>query len=117
RNEARSDALNLVRRVRAALERLRFDRHDGHDERVRIGLLQYLPDAADRASRADAGNDRVDLAAGVAKDLLRRRFAVDLRIGWIVELLRLPRVRVLLRVLARLRQRDAEAGRAGSEDQ
>ena len=37
-----------------------------------LAWLQHLADAGERAAGADAGDDHVDLAAGVAPDLLGR---------------------------------------------
>src|SRR5206468_6444524 len=63
---------------------------DSDDPGVRAALLQHLSDAGNRAAGADARHNRVDLAAGVAPDLFGRRLAMNLRVGWIVELLRAP---------------------------
>ena len=47
-----------------------------------------LADAGDRAAGADAADERVDLPAGVAPDLLGGRPPVDLGVRGVVELLR-----------------------------
>ncbi len=104
-------------RVRAALEYLRLDRLDGHDERIRQFLLEDLSRTGDRAARADAGDDGVDLAAGVFEDLLRRRLAVDLEVGGVVELLRQPGAGCLSRVLLGSALRFLDAHRSRREDQ
>ncbi len=79
-----------MRVVRAALENLRLDRLDRDDDRVGRFLLQDLPDAGDRASRADARHEGVEFAARVAKDLASGRLAVDLQVRRVVELPRQP---------------------------
>src|SRR5436189_202196 len=77
REEAGAEALDLVRRVRAAGERLCLHRHHGDGQYVRLFLLDHLAAAGDRAAGADAGNDRIELAARVAQDLLSGRLAMD----------------------------------------
>ena len=58
-------------------EQRRVGRLDGDDLRAGDALLEHLADAGDRAARADAGDEVVDLAVGVADDLLGRGLAVD----------------------------------------
>ena len=48
----------------------------------------HLAHAGDGAAGADAGDEDVDLAVGVAPDLLGGGVAVDLRVGRVLELLR-----------------------------
>ncbi len=69
---------------------LRLDRDHAH---ARLAALQYLADAGDRSAGADAGDDNIDFAVGVVPDFLRRRAAVNFRIGGILELLRHDRAR------------------------
>src|SRR5205807_1670028 len=71
RNEARADALDLVRREPATFEHLGLDRHHGNDLDLRVSLLQHLADAADSATGTYAGNDGVDFAAAVTPDRFR----------------------------------------------
>ncbi len=68
---------------------LRFDRDD-----AQRGLARFedLSDAGDGAAGADAGNEVVDVAAGVVPDFLRRGAAVNFGIGEVLELLRHYRI-------------------------
>ncbi len=89
RHEARADPLDLVRSGRAARQHSRafgLDRHHLHRGLTR---LQHLADAGDGPAGADAGDHRIDLAAGVGPDLLGRGHPVDGR-DWqgVLELLR-----------------------------
>ena len=59
---------------------------DGDDLRAGDALLEHLADAGDRAARADAGDEVVDLAVGVADDLLGGGLAVDLGVRLVLEL-------------------------------
>ena len=97
-DEPGADALDLVR---AGPERLlvpqladhrRVDRLDRDDLDRRLAALEHLAAAGDRAAGADAADQDVDLAVGVAPDLLGGRPAVDLRVGRVLELLRHERV-------------------------
>ena len=54
----------------------------------RLARLQHLPDAGDGAAGADAGDEEIDIAAGVVPDFLRRGAAVNFGIGEVLELLR-----------------------------
>ena len=54
----------------------------------RLARLQHLPDAGDGAAGADAGDEVVDIAAGVVPDFLGRGAAVNFGIGEVLELLR-----------------------------
>ena len=76
----------------AAGEDRRVGRLDGHDAHAGAALLEHLADAGERAAGADAGHERVDLAAGVGPDLLGRRETVHLGVGRVLELLRHERV-------------------------
>ena len=60
-----------------------------------LRFLMHFADAGDRAAGADAGDEDVDLAVGVAPDFLGRGLAVDLRVGRVLELLRHEGVRVV----------------------
>ena len=60
---------------------------DGDDLHAGHALLEHLADAGDRAARADAGDEVVDLAVGVAEDLLGRGLAVDRGVRLVLELL------------------------------
>ena len=53
-----------------------------------LRCFQHLADARDGSSGADSGDDDVDLAIGVAPDLLGGGGAVDRRVGRVLELLR-----------------------------
>src|ERR1700731_1078430 len=61
---------------------------DGDDLESGQARLQRLADAGDRATGADAGDEDIQLAAGVAPDLLGRGAYMDGRIGRVLELLR-----------------------------
>src|SRR5207237_258943 len=85
-DEAGADALNLVppRLQLLALHLLR-DHRAGHRldrDRLETGLalLEDLADAGDGAAGADAADQDVRLAVGVAPDLFGRGLAVDLRV-------------------------------------
>src|SRR5262249_31449927 len=93
-DEAGAEALNAVApwydRLPGLL--LRDDRAgdwlDGDGLEARLALLDDLADAGDRAAGANAGDEDVDLAIGVAPDLLGRGAAAKLAAGRGVELLR-----------------------------
>ena len=57
RHEARTDALNLVRRMLAAGQDGAFLRLDGNDLDRGLVLFQHLADAGDGAAGADAGDE------------------------------------------------------------
>src|SRR5437588_763076 len=59
-HEARADALNLVIARLSPGDHWRRRRLDRDDARAGTLLLQHLPDAGDRPTRADAGDERVD---------------------------------------------------------
>jgi hypothetical protein len=59
---------------------------DGDDLHAGLALLEHLADAGDGAAGADAGDDDVDRAVGVAPDLLGRGLSVDLGVGGVGEL-------------------------------
>ena len=82
-----ADALDLVRAGGALRQQRRVGGLDGDDLRAGDALLQHLADTGDRAARADAGDEVVDLAVGVADDLLGRGLAVDARVRLVLELL------------------------------
>src|SRR5579872_1536881 len=63
---------------------LGFHRH--HSQRG-FARFEHLPDPRDRAPGPDARDKDVDIAAGIVPDFLRRRAAMDVRIGRIFELL------------------------------
>ena len=65
----------------------RVDRLDGDDLDAGLAALEHLAAAGDRAAGADAADEDVDLAVGVAPDLLGGRLAVDLGVGRVLELL------------------------------
>ena len=71
----------------------RLGRLDGHDPYGRFQFLEPGADAADRASRTDAGHEQVDPSVRVAPDFLGRRPSVHGRIGRIGELLENDRAR------------------------
>ena len=94
RNKSGADALN---RVLARLDVLAglalrddraIDRLDGHDLHVRLATLEHFAHAGDGAAGADARYKNVDLAVGVAPNLLGRGLAMDFRVGRVLELLR-----------------------------
>ena len=62
-----------------------------------VGLrdFEHFAHAGDRAAGADAGDEDVDLAVGVAPDFLGRGLAMDFGIGRVLELLRHEVVLVL----------------------
>ena len=92
-NKAGAYALNLVRARSAARQYRRILRLDRDDLSAWAGAASASGDAGDRAARADAGNEDIDLALGVVPDFLRRRQPVNFRIGRILELLRHERRR------------------------
>src|SRR4030081_4130070 len=82
----------------ARQDRARFG-FDGDDLESGQARLQRLADAGDRATGADAGNEDIQLAAGVAPDLLGRGAYMDGWIGRVLELLRHEAVEYLLEQL------------------
>ena len=87
-HEAAADPLDLVRSGRAAGEHRRGRRLDRDHPHRWFALLQHLADAGERAAGADAGDHGVDRPGGVVPDLLGGRYAMDQRIGRVLELLR-----------------------------
>mmetsp|Transcript_21254 Transcript_21254/g.54122 ORF Transcript_21254/g.54122 Transcript_21254/m.54122 type:complete len:357 (+) Transcript_21254:252-1322(+) len=88
RHEARADALDLVRAlVLAAREHGAAHGLERHELALGLERLDVLRAAGQRAARADAGDEDVDLALGVRPDLRPGRLAVDLRVVGVVELL------------------------------
>eukprot|EP00964_Phaeocystis_antarctica_P049540 scaffold28733_cov75-Phaeocystis_antarctica.AAC.6 len=88
RHEARADALDLVRAlVLAAREDGAAHRLERHELALGLERLDVLRAAGQRAARADAGDEDVDLAQGVRPDLRARGLAVDLGVVGVVELL------------------------------
>ena len=87
RPEVLADALDLVRRDLAAVDRpLRV----GADHANRgVLLLQVLADPGDRAAGADAGDERGDPAVGLPPDLRARRPVVGLGVARVEVLVRL----------------------------
>src|SRR5688572_2918816 len=81
RHEIGPDALDLVRPRLAGGQEGRLRRFDGHDLELRLELLQYLSDAGDGASGADAPDENVDLAIGVPPKLDGGGPPVDFRVG------------------------------------
>ncbi len=69
-----------------AVEDRRLSGLDGDHLHVGLALLEHLADAGDRAAGADAGDDDVDGAVGVAPDLLGGGLAVHLGVGRVREL-------------------------------
>jgi len=76
-----------VRAGRAAGNDRRLRRLDGNRLERRLEFFDDLGHAGDRAAGADARDDKIHLAVGVAPDFLGGRAAVDLRIGRVGELL------------------------------
>ena len=72
----------------AARQHRRGVRLDGDALEAGLARLDHLAHAGDGAAGADAGDQDVDLAVGVAPDLLGGGPAVDLRVGRVLELLR-----------------------------
>src|SRR6185436_17883742 len=68
---------------------------DAPDLDRRLALLQVAPDTRDRAAGPDPGDQVRDRPAGLLPDLRRRLLVVGLRVGEVVVLVRLPRVRHL----------------------
>src|SRR5215469_10908888 len=88
RDEPGADPLDPVRAWRAAGQHgavLGFDRN--HLETGFAGFDDGA-DAGQRAAGADPAHDNIDRALGVSPNLLRRRAAMDLGIGRVLELLR-----------------------------
>ena len=110
-DEVRADALDLVRTGRALRQQRRVGRLDGDDLGVGHALLEHLPDTGDGAARADAGDEVVDLALGVAEDLLGRGLAVDRGVGLVLELPREDGARGLGEDLLGLREGALHAAR------
>ena len=82
----------------ARQDRARFG-FDGDHLEAGQARLQRLADAGDRAAGADAGDEDIELAPGVAPDLLGRGAYMDGRIGRVLELLRHEAVGYLLQEL------------------
>src|SRR5262249_57534054 len=74
----------------------RPDRIDSHRRQRALAFLKVSGAAADRATRAQAGTEDVDLTARLLPDLGRGGEVVSLRIGRVVVLVRVERVRRLL---------------------
>jgi len=92
-NEPRADALDLVRRVLPDRQHRTFLGLDGYDAQRRLAGLEHLADAGDGAAGTYAGDEEINIAAGVVPDFLRGGAAMDLGIGEVLELLRHHRVR------------------------
>ena len=86
RDEARADALDLVRAGAPAGEHRRGRGLDGDHLDVLVALLQERAGAGDRAAGADAGDEVVDLAVQRLPQLRAGRPVVDVRVGRVREL-------------------------------
>src|SRR5208337_3135594 len=88
-----ADALNLVRSrtKRLMIPGLAEDRRvqglDGDHLKRRFPALENLTATGNRPARAHSRDQNVDLASGVAPDLLGRGLAVNLWVGRVLELL------------------------------
>ena len=116
-DEVGADALDLVGAGRALGQQRRVRGLDRDDLRAGHALLEHLADAGDRAARADAGDEVVDLAVGVADDLLGGGLAVDLDVRLVLELTGQDRARGLGEDLLGLRDRALHAAGGVGEDE
>src|SRR5690606_24736414 len=91
--EAGADSLDAVTTRLAAGDDRRSGRLDRERLEVWVVLANEASDAGDRAPGADAGDDRVDLMAGIFPNFRSGRRFVDRRVGRVLELLRHPSVR------------------------
>ena len=76
-DEIGPDALEHVRPGMALGEQGRVGWFDGDDAHRRDDPFQIMADAAQGASRTDAGEEYIDLAVCVLKDFRARRFFMD----------------------------------------
>ena len=88
RDEADAQPLHHVRPLGVAGEHRRRIGLDRDAAEFRLARLEHVADAGERAAGADARYQNVGLTVGVAPDFFRRRAAMDLRIGRVLELLR-----------------------------
>ena len=88
-HEAGADTLDRVRSFGAARKYRRSIRFYGDSLERGFAFLDHLADAGNRAAGADAGNQDVHLAIGIAPDFFGRRAAVDVGVGRVIELLSL----------------------------
>ena len=102
RHETRADALDLVRAGLALREHGARRRLDGDDMHARILLLEITADTRQRAARADARDERRDLAVRVLPDFRARRRLMRRRVRLVRELRGDERMRRRLRELLRL---------------
>ena len=116
RHEARADALDLVRAGLALREHGARRRLDSDNVHVLILLLEIAADARQRAARADARDERRDLAVRVLPDLRARRRLMRRRVRLVRELRGDEGMRRRLRELLRLRNRALHALAAVRED-
>ncbi len=87
-HEARTDALDFVLAGRAARQHRGLSRLDGDDLTRRFPGFEHFADAGDGAAGAHTRHQDIHFTVGVIPDFQRRRLAVNLRIGRILELLR-----------------------------
>src|SRR5215213_2470582 len=93
RNEACADALNLVRAGLAARKHRRRRGLDGDDQHVFARTLaQDLPDASNRAARADAGDESIYASVRIFPNLFGGSAAMNFRIRGVIELSGRPTV-------------------------
>src|SRR6478735_752558 len=82
RNEARAEPLNAVKRRSPTTEHRRSRWLHRHQADLLAELAaQYPTYAGERTTRADAANERGNVAAGLLEDLERRALCVTLRVG------------------------------------
>mmetsp|Transcript_2906 Transcript_2906/g.5364 ORF Transcript_2906/g.5364 Transcript_2906/m.5364 type:complete len:409 (+) Transcript_2906:152-1378(+) len=87
RDESGADALNFVRTGLPPRKHGRFDGLHGDEFHVGIARFEVLSASREGASRAHAAEEDVHLAVGVFPNFRTGRFAMDLRVVGIVELL------------------------------
>ena len=103
RDEARADALDLVRPGPAARDHGGRRGLHGDEAAARVALLEEATGAGERAAGADAGHQAVDLLVHRRPDLRARRAVVRLRVGGVGELVGKPDLAVARQ---RARRRD-----------
>src|SRR5438128_8414061 len=101
RYKARPDALDSVHPGAPTLEHRRASGLDGHDQKSRDSLAGDFAHTGNRAAGPHAEDERVELAVRRFQYLERRRLAVYLRVGRVLELLRHEVVRVARQQLLR----------------
>jgi hypothetical protein len=93
-DESRADPLDAMPSRFSTADYGGLSRFDCDGLEGRVSRLDVSSDSSDRSTRSDPGNDRVDLTCGILPNLRSSRLFMDGRIGWVLELLRDPCVRI-----------------------